>query len=244
MAQQTNSKLVRGMIGNVIFQGHSGKQIIRSRSTNMKQTAATISSASEFGNCSRWSKALRIGLRPFLAEWADTGFYRRFTAALYNVLTANTAVPKGERSLYNTNLDGVSGLNCNLNTPWDKWFLAELTVTPTPDKQLHFTVPELVTAVQVQYPEGCQQAELVLYVMATTTEPGAPITAYHTTVPLPFGTPLLPATDWLTPALPEGTIGIAAAQLLFYDHNAITGRRYYNSGVLNPAVVILLKALG
>lgn len=241
MAQQTNPKMISGTIGNVIFQEQYGKQIIRVHPGKIKQTAATKSSAGEFGSCSRWAKALRVGLQPFLTDWTDNAFYRRLTAALYNAICANTNIPKGQRNLFNTNLEFLAGLDCNIHTPWSKWFLATLTVELTPEKQLRITVPELVTATQLIYPEECVKAELVLYVMASILEPGNPITAHHTTIPLPYANTTLPATDWLTPALPENTIVVAAAQLLFYDDNTITGRHYHNNAMLNPAVILQVE---
>jgi hypothetical protein len=239
MAQLSNSKIISGLVGNVVFQNRNGKQIIKSRPAQMKQTKATKSSAGEFGKCSTWAKQLRLGLLPFLVNLNDSSMYQRFTARVYEALLNNTVLPKGQRTLLNSDMSSLIGFEFNNHSPFEDYCRVPITATLDNLRQVTVTIPALTTTTDVLYPTGCTDAELVLYITANDFSPASPIATHHFIVPLPLSNTPQPETVWTSPVLPENCLIIVTAKLLYYEANAITGRNYLNSKTLNPAIVVL-----
>lgn len=111
-------------------------------------------------------------------------------------------------------------------------------------RRVMVTVPALQPLVDVLYPEGCSQAEMLVYLYATNLMPNAPITDGYFTVALPKQPVTLTQTVWTSPELPEGHFVMVCAKLLYYETNPFTGRTYLNSTVLNTSAVLLAMATG
>jgi hypothetical protein len=238
MAQLSNSKIISGLVGNVVFQNRNGKQIIKSRPAQMKQTKATKSSAGEFGNCSTWAKQLRLSLLPFLVNLSDTTMYQRFTARVYNALLSNTTLPKGQRTLLNSDMSSLAGFEFNSHSPFVDYCHMPIIATLDALQQVTIIIPALTTTTEILYPEGCTVAELVLYITANDFSPTSPVATQHFILSLPQSNTPLPETIWTSTVLPDNCLVLVTAKLLYYEANAITGRNYLNSKMLNPAVVV------
>lgn len=232
------------MIGNLVFRNLNGRQVVQSHPDKIKQNEATKTSATEFGQSSTWAKQLRLGLEPFLVHLSDTTMYQRFTARLYAALLANTTLPKNGRTPLNANMTSMEGFEFNHHAPFATHFLPTISATMDAQRRVTVTVPALQPLVDVLYPEGCSQAEMLVYLYATNLMPNAPISDGYFTVALPKQPVTLTQTVWTSPELPEGHFVMVCAKLLYYETNPFTGRTYLNSTVLNTSAVLLAMATG
>ena len=238
MGQVSKKNIISGATGNLVFRNLDGKQIVQSHPGEIRQTQATVASASEFSHCSRWSKDLRIGLHSFLARHTDSYMYRRLTGTFYNALLKNTYLPKGQRTPFTANMKALEGFEFNTHSPFKEYFLPEITVVMDSQRQVQVIIPELEPKSQIRFPEEVSHAELVVYVYATKFEVSSPIADAFFTLPISSSTAVQPETVWTSPALPENHFVVVAAKLLYYEENQFMGKKYSNSEVLNPCRIL------
>lgn len=238
MATQGHKNQLNGAIGPIIFQQRYGKTIVRSKPDRMRQTQATKSSSSEFQYCSRWSKFLRSGLKPLWLGNTDPLVSQRLTGALYAALQRNTAFPKGERNWSNTDMSGINGFEVNTQSPFESFCKEEIGAELTAMRTLKLTVPELITAQSIRYPEGCTDAELVCCITATKIPNGELIktVAEHFTLPKSSDTLSIPIFE--SEPLPVCCIIVVAAQLVYYRNNTVSGRYALNTKKMNPGALL------
>lgn len=243
MATLENKRAFNGMVGNVVFRNYRGKPIVQSRPTQVKQTIATQKSASEFGNCSRWAKQLRLGLTPFLVGQADSALYQRFTAAIYNAVKSNTALPKGERSPLNSDMASLQEFEFNTHSPFATYFKPTIAAQRNANNEVVLTLTDVDPTTDIVFPDGCTTAKLVVVVYATNFSDTTTPLMFHTILPIAKNT-TLPAQQLLqTPPIPEGYLVLAAAKMLYYTPNLLTESTTLNSKDFSPAMVLLATAV-
>lgn len=238
MASQGHKNQLNGAIGPIIFQQRYGKTIVRSKPDRIRQTQATKSSGSEFQYCSRWSKYLRLGLQPLWLGNTDSLVSQRLTALLYTTLQKNTALPKGERNWSNTDISSLKGFEVNSHSLFDSYFKMEIGAELTASRTLKITVPELITAQSIRYPDGCTDAELVCCITATRISTGELVNTVVESFALPKSSNALNIPAFESESLPAGCIILAAAQLVFYGNNIVSGRHALNTKKLNPGTLL------
>lgn len=238
MARLSKKNIISGATGSLVFRNLDGKQILQSHPGKIRQTQQTVASASEFSQCSRWAKHLRIRLHSFLAGQTDSYMYRRLTGSFYNALLENTHLPKGQRTPLNASMKALEGFEFNSHSPFKEYFLPEITVVMDSERQVQVTIPELEPKSQMQFPKKVSQAELVIYACATKFELSLPLPDAFFMLPINQYDTSLPETTWTSPALPEGYFVIVAAKLLYYEENQFMGKKYSNSEVLNPSRIL------
>lgn len=238
MARLSKKNIISGTTGNLVFRNLDGKQILQSHPGKIRQTQQTAASGSEFRQCSRWAKHLRIRLHSFLAGQTDSYMYRRLTGSFYNALLENTHLPKGQRTPLNVNMKALEGFEFNSHSSFREYFLPEITVVMDSNRQVQVTIPELEPKSQMQFPKKVSQAELVVYVCATRFELNLPQPDAFFILPINRHTAVQPETTWTSPTLPEGYFIMVAAKLLYYEENQFMGKKYSNSEILNPSRIL------
>ena len=172
MSRLSKKNIISGRIGNLVFREFNGKQIVQSRPEEVKQTKATQLSSSEFTQCSRWAKGLRLFLIPFLVGLTDSYMYKRFTGQLYSALQSNTDLPKGQRNPCNADMSALAGFEFNIHSPFVAYFFPALTATLDAQRRLTVTIPELEPKTEMVFAARTTQAELLVYVLATIFQLG------------------------------------------------------------------------
>jgi hypothetical protein len=243
MATLENKRAFKGMVGNVVFRNYRGKPIVQSRPTHVKQTTATQKSASEFGKCSRWAKQLRLGLTPFLVGQTDSALYQRFTAAIYNAVKSNTALPKGERSPLNSDMASLQGFEFNTHSPFATYFKPTIAAQRNANNEVVLTIQDIDPSTDIVFPDGCTTAKLVVVIYATNFSDTTTPLMFHSIIPIAQNS-TLPAQELLrTPSIPEGYLVLAAAKLLYYTPNLLTESTPLNTKDFSPAMVVLAEAI-
>jgi len=238
MATQGFKNQLSGTIGSVIFQQQYGKTVVRSKPAKVKQTQATRVSGNEFRYCSGWSKYLRLGLQPLWLGNTDSRVSQRLTSALYAALQHNTAQPKGERNWTNTSLESLKGFECNTHSPFEHYCKADSTAALTTNRTIQVTLPEMVTATSLIYPERCTDAELRACVTATDITTGKILTTEVKVFSLPKSTVTLSEQTWESGVLPTDSVLVVAAQIVYFGNNTVSGRYSLNHKSLNPGVLL------
>jgi hypothetical protein len=238
MAKQGYNNQIKGAIGPVIYQPRYGKTIIRSMPDKVRQTSATKSSSSEFQYCSKWSKFLRLGLKPLWLDNADSLISQKLTAALYAALQRNTTLPKGERNWSNTNLTGISGFEVNSQSLFENFCKVPIEAELTASRTIKITIPEGMPAQDIRYPESCTDAELVLCITATNINSGALLTTVAQHFAMPKSSVPLGIQIFESEPLPTDSIIVVAMQLVYYDSNVVNGRFSLNTKKLNPGTLL------
>jgi len=238
MARINNKNILSGRIANLVFRNVGGKQIVQSRPEDMKQTKATKLSSSEFTQCSRWAKSLRLALIPFLVGLTDNYMYKRFTGKLYAALQTNTTMPKGLRTPLNADMSELAGFEFNTHSPFVDYFFPKIDVSLDSQRQLRVIIPEFEPKTELVFAEKTFQAELVVYVLATNLEPNTVAIETHFILPIERQAGLAPETNWTSFAVPAGYFVMVSAKILYFNTNKFTVKNYINSKELNPACVI------
>lgn len=238
MARINKKNILSGRIANLVFRNVAGKQIVQSRPEDMKQTKATKLSSSEFTQCSRWAKSLRLSLIPFLVGLTDTYMYRRLTGQLYKALQTNTAIGKGQRTPLNADMSELIGFEFNAYSPFADYFLPKFAISLDSQRHLSVIIPEFEPKTEVVFAEKTYQAELVVYVLATHLEPNTAAIETHFILPIESQTALVAETHWISFALPADCFVLVTAKLMYYNTNKFTMKNYVNSKELNPACVV------
>lgn len=237
MARINKKNIISGKIGNLVFRNLDGKQIVQAKPEKVNQTKATKLSSSEFTQCSRWTKILRLPLIPFLVGHTDVYMYRRLTGQLYKALQTNTVIAKGERTPCNTDMNALIGFEFNTHSPFGDYFLPKLDIRLDSGRQLRLVIPEFEPKTEVVFAEKTYQAELVVHVLATTLEPNTAAIETHFILPIDRTTDLIPETQWTSFALPADCFVMVCAKLMYYNANPFTAKNYVNNKELNPACV-------
>lgn len=238
MARIGKKGILSGLVGNLVFRNLDGQQVVQSRPATIKQTKATKESASEFRQCSRWAKHLRMALNPLLTDETDSYMYRRWTGAVYQSLLSNTHLPKGQRTPFNCAMKDLEGFDFNTHSLFKDYFLSDIEVTLNTQGVVTIKVPEFDPKIQVVFPEKVTNADLVVYVYSTNLEYNQPLTDARFRLPIALNTSLVPETLWNTSALPSGQWVIVVAKLFYYSVNPFTERKYHNSKKMSPAMVL------
>ena len=211
---------------------------MQAKPEKVNQTKATKLSSSEFTQCSRWTKILRLSLIPFLVGLTDIYMYRRLTGQLYKALQSNAAIAKGERTPCNSDMSALVGFEFNTHSPFADYFLPKLDIRLDSGRQLRVAIPEFEPKTEVVFAEKTHQAELIVYVLATNLVPNKAAIETHFILPIERQTALIPETHWISFALPEGCFVMVSAKILYYNTNKFTAKNYVNSKELNPACVV------
>ena len=238
MARVDNNRLFKGTIGPLVFRTQNGQQIVQTKAYKPKQTIATKESSSEFRHCSSWTKYLRLGLQGFLVNLTDSYMYRRFTGAFYNALQTYTALPKGQRTPLNSNLQSLAGFEFNTHSPFADYCKISFDCVLNATHDVTITIPEFIPKTDLLWPANADQAELVLYVYATSLENHTRDVTHFTVLPIAKINTPIPETTWTSPILPVGYFVVVCSKLLYYTPNAITTRNYLNSKTLNPSSIV------
>lgn len=237
MARIENKKIISGLIGELVFRNLRNKQVIQSRPKDIKQTVATKSAATEFGQCSTWAKQLRLGLNAFLLDGFDNKMYQRLTAQFYNAIKNNLNVPKGQRNPLNSTMNELVGFEFNNNSPFTKHFTPQLQVALNSQNQLTITLPAFDPKTEVLFPKKCSQVSLLLYVFATTFKPSESFAEEHFILNIDQNIPINNTQTWTSAPLPQNHLVLLSTKLMYYNTNAITGKNFLNTKLLNPAAI-------
>lgn len=130
---------------------------------NDEAFARTRENMSEFGGCASAAKTLRVALAQIIKQYSDPRLTGRLTALMKQINLADTANPRGERSILISSYGEVlKGLNFDVNVSLSGVFNAPYTLTSTPARDSStFDTPAFNPVNLVSAPSGATHFRLV-----------------------------------------------------------------------------------
>lgn len=116
MAIIDHKGIIRGAVGPSVFRHSRGRSIVQSRPRKYKQTAASMSSAAEFGMISSTGAIIRHAFEP-ACRYQDGRAYTRVSSAVGRCVRSVTGTVSGERDLHDGDLSFLPGTEFNANSP-------------------------------------------------------------------------------------------------------------------------------
>ena len=225
-----------GLIGPVVIKTFNGKRVVQSRPAKVRQTKATVASASVFGNASRASKKIREALRPILQDLADTAMYRRFTAALFEAATMGKT-QADSRKLEDGTLSLLNNFQFNANSPMADYCMLLPELHSDTDGRLVLALPAFLPADYISFPEGAHYCELRYLVCSF--DPADWSETYSTVFRSgEIARKEIPAQQFTTDAIAAGQVVFVVGTVLFYNRSVLMGDFLMNSKELHPVGVV------
>jgi len=240
MARINTKGMLSGTVGNYSFRVLNGKAIVQSKPgrNRVKQTAATKSSASEFGTANTLARQVREMLYPLLQDLSDSKMYNRFATALYGVLLGCTSLPKGKRTLLDGNLEDLAHFEFNSASPFSKYCRVQVQAVLDGQGQIRITTASFNSRQNVAQVETATDAILVFLVTAFDPHNGEESYSKLFQCPFRLDGNAIAAQEWTTAALREGQVAIASAALFYYRGNNLVGPVRLNSKQLHPSAIL------
>ena len=89
---------------------------VRRAPENVRQTAATKRTASDFGTASKASRLIRQALKHYTNKYKDESLHYRLNALLGEILRMDTESPAGQKRLLPENMSALTGFRFNSET--------------------------------------------------------------------------------------------------------------------------------
>ncbi len=162
MARILKNGNLSGAVGNLVFVNSETQNYVRTKPSNLKQSARTQAAAAAFGIASAKDKLFRIALRQHFAPIADPRYAARHRARMTKALRQPMQQNTEDENLNLGLPESLTGFDFNLQYPWEKitHFYPEFTQLPT--HQLECRLPPLKLGQEIRLPQDVKSAELRL----------------------------------------------------------------------------------
>jgi len=245
MARINTKGLLSGTVGNYTFKVINGIGIVQSRpgKGGVKQTVATKSSASEFGNAHRLAKKIREAQFPLLQDMADSRMYNRFATALYRTVLSADGLPKGTRTIRDGDLGALGQFQFNIQSPFSKYCSVPIQAALDGQDRMHIVLDAFDPTKDVLNPEMASEARLAILVTAFDPEDGTESHAELFQLAFGISDTATQTQEWTSGVLPKGTIVFVSAALFYYRDNSLIGPVGLNSKKMHPAEIVKVFAI-
>lgn len=121
MPKQNSIIPLSGRLGDWVFYYRKDKRgrkkyYVRRAPENVRQTAATRRTATDFSTASRASRLIRQALKPYTNQYKDESLHYRLNALLGEILRMDTESPAGTKRLLPENMSLLTGFRFNSET--------------------------------------------------------------------------------------------------------------------------------
>lgn len=245
MARINAKGLLSGTVANYTFRVVNGVGILQSKpgKGRARQTTATKSSATEFGNAHAVAKKIRLGQFPLLQELSDAKMYNRFATAVYKTILSAVGLPKGERTLADGDLESLEQFQFNADSPFPKYCLAPIGVDLDEQNRIWIALDAFDPKKDIVSPPTASEAKLAFLVTAFQPEDGNQSHAELFQFTFPISKDATVPQQWISEALPEGHIVLVSVALFYYCRNNLIGAVGLNSKKLHPSEIVKAFAL-
>lgn len=218
MAVIDKKGFIRGSIGNMVYRKVGDTNIIQSKPSRVRQSAATKESALEFGLASSSAKVLRY-MFAGLSYYADGGMINRLNNTVLNAIRNGKAAPRGQRDLHQGDLSLLAGFQFNRNSPLQDTLSLAPVVSVENDGSVKLSMPAVGKEDLCWIPDA-QTCALRFTVMAVDFKKQYYRLLGHHEVETQ-GRPLA-ELEWTAPERAEkGSIVLVALSVVFYAPDGI-----------------------
>ena len=236
-----DSKLgVVGSIGQLVFRNVHGKTIVQAKpeKTRTYPPGRSKESATDFGRASQTTSALVWGIRPFIGTHYDPQFFNRFRKTVYQGMKTNSQLPQGNLNFIQGNPEVLEGLALNLQTPYPEFVQISGLEFRQDAEKLHIALPEFKAANQLYWPKEARSADLCYWISVYASDDYRCLHQELFKISIPYRTALVPETSYITAQLPQNSLILVTAGILFYTSHTVQGPQLLNSKTFNPVQVL------
>ncbi|MCY1531073.1 hypothetical protein D9M68_662860 [compost metagenome] len=152
-------KNLKGSFGNITFSRQGDSHIIKSKITNIKQTAATKKTASVFGRyISPFAKLIRRSFDEVVNGYADGSMVNRMNSAV-SMLIYQYIDEDGNFHFQENSFNRLRDFNFNLSSPLDKTLLVKPLITFTTG-MVEIKWPEFRLAKNLRFPPNATRCRI------------------------------------------------------------------------------------
>ncbi|MEH6656783.1 hypothetical protein [Leeuwenhoekiella marinoflava] len=229
-----------GSIGQLVFRNVNGKILVQAKpeKTGKYPSGRSKQSATDFGRASRTTSALVRGLRPFIGTNYDSQWFNRFRKTVYQGMKTNTPLHQGNLDFAQGSPEVLEGLEFNLQTPYPEYVQLPGLELRLDAGKLLITLPEFKTGSQLYWPKEASTAELCYWISAYAPSDYQTLHQELFSIPIPHRTATIPASRYTTAELPQDSLTLVTAGILFYTSHTLRSQQTLNSKAFNPAQVL------
>lgn len=240
MARVNSRGLLKGSVANLSYRVLNGQGIVQSKpgKDQVAQTQATKNSASDFGKASYTARTIRNGLFTILQNMTDSKMYVRFTTKIYETALSATDLPKGQKRFADGDLSLMKNFEFNSNSLFAKYAVFKPQAILNALQQIEISVPAIAPKNEVLFPTEATDCELCFMVTAFDKNDYTLSYCDVFKATLPWTSQIVPAQEFITPALPENAIVFVCQSLFYYRQNSIIGTISLNSKEVHPVSVL------
>ncbi|MFY0481216.1 hypothetical protein ACI6PS_01315 [Flavobacterium sp. PLA-1-15] len=240
MARINTKGLLTGTVGNYSFKILNGVAVVQSKpgKGGVKQTTATKSSASEFGNAHAVAKQIRLAQFPLLQDLSDARMYNRFATAIYKTILSAKDMPKGERTLADGDLENLEHFQFNADSPFYKYCNAPMKVSMNEENRIAISIDSFDAKKDIESPENASEAKLAFLVTTFHPKDGTESHAELFQFTFALSNDATAPQQWTSEMLPAGSIALVSVALFYSCKNNLIGSVGLNSKKLHPSEII------
>ena len=195
MAKQKGVIKFEGSIGDISFyKGRDGNYLARAKTgisgdriKNDPAFVRTRENGQEFGRAGKAGKLIRTAFREAIKNNKDSRMPNRLTQDLLKIIQADTANPRGERTVRGEHIHLIQGFDFNegakASTVISLPFSLEIDRV---EGSISLTLPAFIPANAIVAPRGATHAQLVLGGSEVDFVSGEFVTAYNQSLPIPL----------------------------------------------------------
>ncbi|MGY4384739.1 hypothetical protein ACVWYN_001773 [Pedobacter sp. UYP24] len=231
-----DGKQLTGLIGNLVTKkGKNGKTILQTAPTEVKQTEASKTAASIFGNASALGLALRLKLYAINANFQDGGMVNRLTTVNRDIMQHCFNKASKTYAFDDSSFNKLKGFEFNINSLFSNFFWETPTIAQE-DNILKVTIPQFNIPEQLKFPKNTNYCEISVCVCYVVLEQSLTRHYELQTFSVTDMQQTIEAKAFSFSA-PEGCLCVVAMGLGYFSkyENIQT---IYNSKKFNPAAIV------
>jgi hypothetical protein len=162
MPKQNSIIPLSGRLGDWVFYYRKDKRgrkkyYVRRAPENVRQTAATRRTATDFSTASKAGRLIRQALKPYTSKYKDGSLHYRLNALLGQILRLDTESPAGQKRLLPENISLLTGFRFNNDARVPKMDQVEINESGINVLSGHTDMTANVIALSVNFKEGTTQ---------------------------------------------------------------------------------------
>ena len=228
---------IRGPIHNLVYRVVGKKNIIQSRSRNIKQTAATQASGLEFGLASTSACVIRHAFSP-IVRWSDSGMINRWTQAVLKSIRGSRSKQRGERDLHDGDTTYLQGFQFNTSSPLTEVLSVRPTVAADQQGMLSIHLPAFKEYGDIKGPKDPSLCKLRLLVVAFHFKEESYEYLRYEEIEIPRSGTVAAQTWQIDTRVVPGNLILVGMSMDFYGIDYLTGAAGMNSKDYSPAEII------
>lgn len=231
---------IKGLIGPLSARVVNGACILQMKAKNPKQTKRTKQTAKDFGYASKNCKTIRLAICETIYKNHDKNLFLRFTTLGKKLLALNSEFEAGNRTFFNTDMQGLVGFELNTHSPYTQYCTLPLQIQTIDKHKVVLTIDSFSAKNHFCFPEYSSQVQIDFTLISTSLkETGGTNTksfSLHFTAH-----DLIPAQQWETEITLEDSFTVMIAEVWYFRKQNEHKKVCINHKEFHPSAIIYVN---